>query len=96
MTISVKVPNAPEMAVSVSGYSAGSVTASGNVWVTSTTDYNLIGSADVLGSRKEIPFRSTNGMFGSGDGTYLCSGNILSFRIRTTLAKIPPHWKTLS
>jgi hypothetical protein len=95
MTISVKVPNAPEMEVSVSGHSAGSMTASGNVWAANTTDYNLIGSADVLGSRMEIPFSSTTGMFGSGDGTYACSSDTLSFETRTTPAKIPPNWKRL-
>jgi hypothetical protein len=95
MTLRVKVPNAPEMDVSVNGYSAGSINATGNAWSANSTDYNLVGAADVLGSRMEIPFSSATGMFGSGDGSYACAGTTLVFDSSTAQAKIPPTWKRL-
>jgi hypothetical protein len=95
MTLRVKVPSAPEMDVSVNGYSAGSMRAEGNTWAANATDYRLVGAADVMGTRMEIPFSSTTGMFGSGDGTYSCAGSALTFTTSTTPAKIPPNWRRL-
>lgn len=95
MTLRVKVPNAPEMDVSVSGYSAGGMQAEGGSWAATATDYNLVGAADVMGTRMEIPFSSSTGMFGNGDGTYTCAGNSLSFTTNSTPAKIPPNWQRL-
>jgi hypothetical protein len=95
MTIRVKVPNAPEMDVSVSGYSAGGMQAEGGAWAATATDYNLVGAADIMGSRMEIPFNSATGMFGSGAGSFTCAGSALTFNSNTTPAKIPPNWKRL-
>jgi hypothetical protein len=95
MTIRVKVPNAPEMDVSVSGYSAGGMQAEGGNWAATATNYNLVGAADIMGSRMEIPFTSTTGMFGNGAGSYTCAGSTLTFTSSSTPARIPPNWKRL-
>lgn len=95
MTLRVKVPNAPEMDVSVSGYSAGGMQADAGTWAATATDYNLVGAANVMGTRMEIPFTSSTGMFGNGDGSYTCAGSALAFDSNSTPAKIPPNWQRL-
>lgn len=95
MTLSVKVPNAPEMDVTVTGYSAGTMMAEGGSWAATSTDYNLVGAADIMGSRMEIPFNSATGMFGSGEGTYTCAGTQLTFASNSATPKIPPNWQRL-
>lgn len=95
MTLQVKVPNAPQMDVAVQGYSAGAMQAAGNAWAATATDYNLVGSADVMGTRMQIPFTSATGMFGSGAGSYTCAGGSLTFSTSTSPAKIPPNWTRL-
>lgn len=95
MTLRVKVPNAPEMDVSVSGYSAGGMQAEAGAWAATATDYNLVGAANVMGTRMEIPFTSSTGMFGNGDGSYTCAGTQLTFETSSTPAKIPPNWTRL-
>lgn len=95
MAIRVKVPNAPEMNVTVTGYSTGTMRAEGNAWTATSTDYNLVGAADIMGTRMEIPFSAATGMFGSGDGTYTCAGTNLTFQTSSAAPKIPPTWTRL-
>lgn len=85
LAILVEVPNVPAMTVSVNGYSSGTIDIISDAWIVQVPDYNLTGSADVLGQRMTIPFSSASGMFGGGLGWYSCSGN--SLRLETDPAQ---------
>ena len=92
MTINVRVPDVPAMDVSVNGGSSGPMTAEGGSWSVVSANYNLVGSANVLGQRMDIPFSSDTGMFGSGSGTYVCGASEVTFTSSTADARIPPRW----
>lgn len=77
MKINVQVPDTPAIDVTVTGYSAGSFDAGEGAWLAGVTDYNLVGSGDVLGQTMTIPFTSATGMFGGGTGGYNCSSSML-------------------
>lgn len=79
MIVNVTVPNVPPMDVKVVGYSAGSFDAADNVFLASVNDYDLLGSADVLGQTMEIPFTSDTGIGGGGTGWFECAGDTLRF-----------------
>ena len=83
MIINVMVPNAPAMDVKVVGYSAGQFDASDSVFLASVGDYNLLGSADVMGQTLEIPFTSATGLGGGGAGWFECNGDTLRFEVAT-------------
>lgn len=94
LKINVVVPDVPAMDVKVTGYSAGSMNIDGGNWTANVVDYELVGSADVLGQTMSIPFSSATGMFGSGAGVYGCSGDGLSFDSNGGGApKIPRQWR---
>lgn len=92
LTLNVVVPNVPPMDVFVSGVSGGTFTGEGGAWAVETATYNLVGSADVMGQRMDIPFTSATGMFGGGSGSYTCSSNEVIFTSDTPNERIPPRW----
>lgn len=79
MTINITVPDVPPMAVSVVGYSAGQFDAADNTFLATVDDYNLMGSADVMGMTLDIPFTSETGMGGGGTGWFECATDTLRF-----------------
>ncbi|MEJ6399398.1 hypothetical protein [Yoonia sp. 208BN28-4] len=79
LQFNVTMPDAPASVVTINGYSAGDIDAAGGVWTARVPDYNLTGSADVLGQTLSIPFTSSTGMFGGGLGGYWCNGSQLVF-----------------
>lgn len=92
LTFEITVPNVPQMDVSVNGYSTGFLTADDGAWVLTGGDYNLAGSADVLGQTMTIPFTSASGIFGGGLGEFGCSANSLSFESAGDAVRMPRHW----
>lgn len=97
MIINVQVPNVPPMDVKVVGYSAGQFDASENVFLATVNEYDLLGSADVLGQTMEIPFSSDTGMGGGGAGWFECSGDTLRFEANvggmTDENRMPRLWR---
>ena len=97
MIINVQVPNAPAMDVKVVGYSAGQFEAADNAFLASVDDYNLLGSADVLGQTMEIPFSSDTGLGGGGIGWFECAGDTLRFEANvggvTDANRMPRLWR---
>lgn len=83
MIVNLQVPNAPAMDVKVVGYSAGQFDAADNVFLATIGDYNLLGSADVMGQTLEIPFTSATGLGGGGTGWFECAGDTLRFEVAT-------------
>ena len=79
MTIAVTPPNVPTVDVSVNGYSRGTFTVDGTTFAALVNDYALVGSADVLGQRMDIPFDASTGAFGNASGTYTCDATALRF-----------------
>ena len=95
LTIAVTVPDTPAIDVMVVGYSAGTMDASDDIFLLSVTDYNLSGSADVLGQRMEIPFDSETGLLGGGSGQVRCAGDALHFEGMTGDVRppqMPRNW----
>ena len=84
LRIEVQPPGSPVVPVTVTGYSAGSIDASANAWTAVVPEYNLTGSADVLGSTLSIPFTSATGMFGGGLGWFDCTATQLRFETDPT------------
>jgi len=97
MEIAVTPPNVPTVAVTVTGYSRGTLTFDGSGFNALINDYTLVGSADVLGQRMEIPFDSASGMFGTTFGTYACDGNALRFEPDPSLpgASLARVWRRI-
>lgn len=77
LQISMTMPDIPPTVVTVNGYSAGVIIGSDGVWTAQVPEYNLTGSADVLGQTLSIPFTSATGLFGGGLGGYWCTGSQL-------------------
>lgn len=97
MIINMLVPNVPPMDVKVVGYSAGRFDAADNVFSAAVDDYNLLGSADVMGQTMEIPFSSATGIGGGGIGWFECMGDTLRFEVATGGAtdsnRMPRLWR---
>ncbi|MEJ8562526.1 hypothetical protein QTO30_15710 [Yoonia sp. GPGPB17] len=97
MIINVQVPNVPPMDVKVVGYSAGLLDAADNTFMAAVNDYNLVGSADVLGQMMEIPFSSDTGLGGGGIGWFECAGDTLRFEATvggaTDINRMPRLWR---
>lgn len=79
LSINVRMPDAPAVDVTISGYSAGTLDAAENVWNAFVGDYNMVGVADVLGRPLTIPYTSASGMFGGGLGWFDCNSTLLRF-----------------
>lgn len=97
MIVNVVVPGTPAMDVKVVGYSAGQFDAADNVFLATVGDYNLVGSANVLGQVMEIPFSSATGLGGGGSGWFECAGDTLRFEVATGGAadanRMPRLWQ---
>lgn len=96
MTFSIQVPNIPAIDVTVIGYAQGAIDADdGATYVATAPDYALVGAADVLGERMEIPVNAGGGAgWGTSTGTYSCDGNSLTFEA-TQLGSIPRSWRRI-
>lgn len=92
LIIEVQMPDVPAIAVTISGYSQGAMDADdGATYVANAPEYDLIGSADVMGTRMDIPVTSDAGPWGQSTGTYGCSDDSLTFEADMP-GSIPPAW----
>lgn len=93
LVIEVKVPDTPAIAVSVVGYSQGAMNADDGInYVANAPEYDLVGSANVMGMSMDIPITSAEGgPWGQSTGTYGCSADGLAFEA-TALGSIPRSW----
>lgn len=93
LVIAVQMPDTPAIEVTVAGYSQGAMNADdGTNYVANAPEYSLMGSANVMGMRMDIPVTSADGgVWGQSTGTYGCSGNGMSFEA-TALGSIPRSW----
>ncbi len=81
LIFSVAVPNIPPVDVELVGYSQGAMNADdGSNFLAVAAEYSLVGSADVLGQRMEIPVTTADAGWGNARGTYTCTGNSVTLR----------------
>lgn len=92
LVIEVQMPDVPPIAVTVSGYSQGAMNADdGTTYVANAPEYDLMGSADVMGTRMDVPVTSDTGAWGQSTGTYACTDGGLAFEADQP-GSIPPSW----
>lgn len=92
MVFAMVMSGMPQMEVAVNGHSRGQLSADGGNYTAQAGDYSLVGSADVMGQRMEIPVTSAaGGGWGNSTGSYTCSGNSLVFNA-SQLGSIPPRF----
>ena len=93
LAINTQLPNAPAVAVTINGRSQATMnTDAGGNYTADVTDYALVGSADVMGKRMDVPISSADGGgWGQSNGTYTCDDATLTF-MATTPGSIPPSW----
>ncbi|WP_341368385.1 hypothetical protein [Yoonia sp. BS5-3] len=92
LVIETKMPDIPAIQVTISGYSEGAMNADdGRSYVANAPHYDLVGSADVLGTRMEIPVTSASGPWGQSTGIYGCTEDGLAFEA-DKLGTIPRSW----
>ena len=92
LVVSAEMPGAPPMAITIDGASQGTLDAADNSYAADVTDYTLVGSADMMGTRMEIPITSASGGgWGQSSGAYSCSNDTLTF-VPTEAGSIPPAW----
>ena len=95
LVMSVSPDGIPAMDVTVNGYSRGTMQADdGNSFTATVPEYALVGSADVLGQRMEIPFTSASGMLGNASGTYQCNETNAQFAADNP-GSMPGTWQRL-
>ena len=95
LTFAVTMPNMPEMAVAISGHSTGSIETTGDGRFEATaSDYSLIGSADVMGQKMEIPVTTASGGWGTATGAYQCADDRLAFDPAQD-GSMPPNWQRI-
>ncbi len=96
LVIEVRMPDVPAIQVTVTGYSQGAMNAEDGVnYVANAPEYALMGSADVMGMRMDIPVTSASGgVWGQSTGTYGCTGDVMSFEA-SELGSIPRSWRRL-
>ncbi|MEJ6404082.1 hypothetical protein [Yoonia sp. 2307UL14-13] len=94
LAVAAAMPDVPPMTITISGYSRGDITADdGATYVANATDYALVGSADVLGTRMDIPLTTADGAgWGQSSGNYACVDDVLSF-VPNEAGSIPPTWR---
>ena len=96
LTIGMTMQGMPEMAVSISGHSNGQIETSGaGDFTAAATDYSLVGTADVMGQRMEVPVSTATGGWGSASGGYTCAGDTLTFT-PSAEGSMPPSWQRLN
>lgn len=96
LTVAAAMPDVPPMMITISGYSRGDISADdGATYIANATDYALVGSADVLGTRMDIPLSTADGAgWGQSSGSYACVDNVLSFA-PSEAGSIPPTWRRM-
>ncbi|MFQ1702274.1 hypothetical protein ACJ5NV_16945 [Loktanella agnita] len=94
LIIATQIPGAPAMPVTINGMSSASLTADdGENYVAEVSDYALLGSAEMMGTRMDIPVTSAGGAgWGESRGTYRCTDDTLTFE-PTEPGSIPPSWR---
>ncbi|WP_106745966.1 hypothetical protein [Yoonia maritima] len=92
LIIRVEAAGIPPMDVSVVGYNSGVMTTDDGAWVVTVPEYDLVGSADVMGQRMDIPFSSETGLFGGGLGIYGCRADSVAFESTGDTPRIPRSW----
>ena len=75
------MPGAPQTVITVTGYSQGAMNADdGSNYVANAPEYSLVGSADVLGQRMQIPVSDlAGGVWGQSRGIYGCTPDSVAF-----------------
>ena len=75
-----EIPNMPARTVTLNGGGVFTMEADGGSYAASmgTFSYSAKAVSDAIGEM-DIPFDSANSPFGAGTGTYVCSGDELSF-----------------
>lgn len=92
LVIATQMPGAPVISVTLNGTSHGAMTTDGDTYRANAIDYNLIGTADVMGTRMEVPVTSAGGTgWGTSQGSYSCADDTLTF-MPTDAGSIPPRW----
>ena len=93
LRIAVTVAGTPEIVVTVNGYSQGAMNADdGTNYVANVPEYDLVGSANVMGMQMDVPITSASGaVWGQSRGTYGCSGDRVAFEA-SELGTIPRLW----
>ena len=92
LMIEAKMPDVPVIQIEISGYSEGAMNADdGRTYVANAPQYELVGAADVMGMRMEIPVTSASGPWGQSTGTYGCSDAGMAFEA-DVLGSIPRSW----
>lgn len=91
--IQMEMPGMPPTAITVTGYSQGAMNADdGRNYVANAPEYDLVGSADILGQPFEISADElSGGAWGQSRGIYGCSGNTVAFEA-DRLGSIPRRW----
>ncbi|WP_411892441.1 hypothetical protein [Yoonia sp. SDW83-1] len=92
LVITAQMPDVPPMAITISGASQGTLSADDNDYIADVTDYALVGSADVMGTRMDIPITTADGGgWGQSRGNFRCSDDVLTF-VPDAPGSIPPSW----
>ena len=92
MTYAIQAPNMPAMEVSVNGFSEGAMNADdGRNYRAVAAQYSLVGSAEVLGQRMDIPITQADGGWGTSTGIYGCTETGIAFEANE-LGTIPRSW----
>ncbi|MDO6589909.1 hypothetical protein DS901_02135 [Loktanella sp. D2R18] len=88
------MPDIPPTTVTINGWSEGAMNADdGSTYVANAPDYDLIGTADVMGAIIEISAAElSGGVWGQSTGTYGCTGDSVSFEAER-LGSIPRLWR---
>jgi hypothetical protein len=87
------MPDIPPTTVTINGWSEGAMNADdGSTYVANAPDYDLIGTADVMGAVIEISAAElSGGVWGQSRGIYGCTGDSVSFEA-DRLGSIPRLW----
>lgn len=80
LVFEMQVPNIPPVQVEVVGYTHGAMNADDGVnFHAVAAEYSLVGAADVLGQRMEIPINTATAGWGNARGTYGCTAGSVAF-----------------
>lgn len=90
LSFAVKMPDTPEVRVSVAGGTTSTITAESGRFATDMIDTDVSAVATVMGM--QVPFDNLTFLAGGATGTYLCSGDSLTFTPEGPLNSIPRYW----
>ncbi|QQA43366.1 hypothetical protein [Pelagovum pacificum] len=86
------IPNTPPMTVSVTGALTGRFQTSGNSYWMEGESYSLVGTADFLGTRMEVPFTGANEYLAGASGIYGCTDAGMAFEPDGGPGSMPRSW----